>query len=99
MYLAHVTDENGVDRGMFYPTLDALIADSFILTIDSTIDFTVRGDTYEDRKECVRAAALDYSNGEYPDLSYGELADIESWFRTNGERYGLLDEFTENCIC
>lgn len=102
MYLAHVTQETDtgiIDTGALFNKLEDLIGESFGSQIDRIIDFTVHGNTYEERKECVYQVAIAYSCGQYPDLSYGELAIIDDWFRTNGERYGLLDEFESECIC
>lgn len=53
---------------------------------------------YEKRKAEVREEAIEYSYSE-EELSYGELADKQDYFRRLGKRYGLLREFKENCIC
>ena len=53
---------------------------------------------YEKRKTEVRAEAIEYSYSE-EELSYGELADKQDYFRRLGKRYGLLREFKENGIC
>lgn len=53
---------------------------------------------YEKRKAEVRAEAIKYSYSE-EELSYGELADRQDYFRKLGKRYGLLREFKENGIC
>ena len=65
------------------------------------IPMTVSGRTYQERKNDIRNKAIEWSNnqGEYAAWSYGELADIGSFFETNGRRYGLLTEFRENAIC
>ena len=53
---------------------------------------------YQKRKAEVREEAIEYSCSE-EELSYGELADRQDYFRRLGKRYGLLREFKENCIC
>ena len=53
---------------------------------------------YQKRKAEVREEAIEYSYSE-EELSYGELADRQDYFRRLGKRYGLLREFKENCIC
>lgn len=53
---------------------------------------------YEKRKAEVREEAIEYSYSE-EELSYGELADKQDYFRRLGKRYGLLREFKENAIC
>lgn len=53
---------------------------------------------YEKRKAEVREEAIEYSYSD-EELSYGELADKQDYFRRLGKRYGLLREFKENCIC
>lgn len=62
------------------------------------IEFRVSGKTYQDRKEDVRQKAIEFSNFNFPGLFWSEMAWIESWFRTQAERYGLLEEFRENAI-
>ena len=66
------------------------------------LEFVVKGSTYKERKESLRDLALDYQLYECENsggLSYGELAEIQEFFETNGKRYGLLREFRENGIC
>lgn len=65
-----------------------------------TLDFTIKGKNYQERKGYLENIAIDYSNN-FASLSwsYGELAEIGNWFYENGKRYGLLREFRENGIC
>lgn len=55
--------------------------------------------TYEHNKNRIRSKAInwqaDFNNHNY---SYGELIDIQSYFKKMGKRYGLLKEFEENGI-
>jgi hypothetical protein len=53
---------------------------------------------YQKRKAEVRDEAVEYSYSD-EELSYGELADKQDYFRRLGKRYGLLREFKENAIC
>jgi hypothetical protein len=67
--------------------------------IISYIPLTVRGKTYEERKTDLTEKAIEWSNaGSAANWSYGELVEIEHFFRTNGKRYGLIREFQENAI-
>lgn len=58
----------------------------------------VKGRTYAERKEYVRNLAIAFSNMAVT-MSWYDVANIQSWFREYGKRYGLLREFEENCIC
>lgn len=65
-----------------------------------TIEFKIKGSSYAERKEYLRNIAVDYSLIESElNLYWSELATIQDFFRTNGKRYGLLKEFSENAIC
>ena len=64
------------------------------------IPLKVSGRTYQERRADLEEKAIIWSNaGAAAAWSYGELAEIEDFFRTNGKRYGLLKEFEENAIC
>ncbi len=52
---------------------------------------------YQDRKEIARAEAITYTYSDEA-YSYGELADIQEYFRKMARRYGLTREFAENGI-
>lgn len=45
------------------------------------------------------AAEWSYLSSDLYGLSWNEIHLVQSWFRKNGKRYGLLKEFEENCIC
>lgn len=65
-----------------------------------TLDFTIKGKTYKERKDCLKDIAIEWSNNfSQHSWSYGELAEITDYFYENGKRYGLLKEFRENAIC
>ena len=56
--------------------------------------------TYQQLKQAAREAAIDWQDSlqdNWP--SYGELAEAQGHFEKLGRRYGLLQEFRENCIC
>lgn len=61
------------------------------------IDLAIHGATYAERKEDLRQKAITWQASEYQ-FSYGELAQWNEYFRENGKRYGLLEEFRENAI-
>lgn len=67
--------------------------------IDRVIQFKISGDTYEDKKESLRNLAIDFQSSCQGGLSMDEMIMAESFFRTNGKRYGLLEEFESECIC
>lgn len=55
--------------------------------------------TYQQKKEAARQEAIDWQyEAAEQNLSYGELADAQEHFEGLGRRYGLLQEFRENCI-
>lgn len=107
MFFAHIkNDMVGENGGGLYAEnaggYDAYFRDTFCpaTEIVSFISFHAYGKTYDERKESVRNAALDYQSAcsEYC-FSYSELAWIGAWFEHMGRKYGLLREFRENCIC
>lgn len=62
--------------------------------------FTIKGKTYKKKKESLKNIAIDWQlHFSQYGWSYGELAEISSWFYEKAKRYGLLKEFKENCIC
>lgn len=64
------------------------------------IPLKVSGLTYKDRKNDLEDKAIMWSYaGGVANWSYSELAEIQSFFETNGKRYGLIKEFHENGIC
>ena len=63
------------------------------------IPLTVSGKTYAERKADLQNKAIEWSYADGVGAwSYSELADIQSFFETQGRRYGLLNEFRENAI-
>lgn len=66
---------------------------------DRILPFKISGTTYEEKKESLRNLAIDFQASCQGGLSMGEMIMVESFFRTNGKRYGLLEEFESECIC
>ena len=61
----------------------------------------IHGRTYTERQSNLRELAIDAQNAiaDAGCFSFGELVTIADFFCKNGRRFGLLDEFRENCIC
>ena len=111
--IVYRNDNGEIDNGIFPKTIYfdlenaaakvlTITGTEEVLTVESVIDFiplTVSGRTYQERRADLEEKAIIWSNAEAAAWSYGELAEIEEFFRTNGKRYGLLKEFEENCIC
>lgn len=54
---------------------------------------------YQIKKYEAREEAINWQfEASEKNYSYGELAEIESYFYKMGKRYGLLKEFKENAI-
>lgn len=65
-----------------------------------TLDFKLSGKTYQEKKNSLRDLAIEWQlNFASLSWSYLELSEIQNYFLENGKRYGLLQEFKENCIC
>lgn len=88
-YIELYTDYNKYHTDTFNPDTEII----------AMIDFTIHGKTYNDRKASLEQIAINYSNTDCSGISWNELAIIEQFFRRNGKRYGLMQEFTENAIC
>ena len=102
-FIAAYTDENGKQQCWLYDRWEDYFKDTFSPNCKekAVIVLSVKGKTYAERKKSLRDTAIYYSNmiNEFEDLSFGELIEIQRFFRENGKRYGLLQEFKENCIC
>lgn len=85
---------NGGYKQFFEDTFSPMLENIEVL------DLKVKGNTYAERKDYLEQLAIDYQT-RFASLcwSYGELAEIYSFFEKNGKRYGLLKEFKENAIC
>lgn len=63
------------------------------------IRLQVSGKTYAERKKDLEQKAIEYSLNQAPGLYWSDLAILQTFFETNGRRYGLLKDFIENAIC
>lgn len=75
-----------VHRATFSPDIEPV----------AILEFKTHGKTYEERRENLRALAVDFSNACTGDLYYTDIANIIAWFEKNGKRYGLMQELKEN---
>ena len=107
MFFAHIKNEMVGEHGggIYYENAggrEAYFRDTACpgTEIVSFVSFHAYGNTYAERKESVRNAALDYQAAwsDYP-FSYSEQFEIGAWFERMGRKYGLLREFRENAIC
>lgn len=80
-----VTDNYNMD----YPLCLELDVD-FYVYLDTSIKNKTAGEVYNE--------AVEYSFSQEM-FSYGEIAEITSYFEELGTKFGLLDEFHENGIC
>lgn len=65
-----------------------------------TLGFKLSGKTYQEKQHSLRDLAIEWQlNFASLSWSYLELSEIQDYFLRNGKRYGLLQEFKENCIC
>ncbi len=101
-YYAAYIDAKGQEHGMLFDseTINRYYNVTFSpATREMTfIEFKASGRTYQERKEDVRQKAIDFQRYDFPGLFWSEMLWIENWFKKQGERYGLLEEFRENAI-
>lgn len=100
MFYADYTDPNGVRRANIYYDWSEYYKDTFSPKCrpGDLVVFAVTGTNYAERQASVRQVAAE-AQGITEDLSYSEWAAIHDWFKLQGKRYGLLNEFNENGIC
>lgn len=64
-----------------------------------TLDFKISGKTYREKQTSLEEIAKEWQNNfAWLGWSYGEFAEIGSWFYENAKRYGLIKVFEENAI-
>lgn len=107
MYFAKVIScvdghtESNIYTGSYVEMVDSVRKNKSIFLF--VLTFRIIGKTYNERKESLRNLAIDfqYSNNIDTDvqMSMGEIAEVEDYFRRMGRKYGLLREFRENAIC
>lgn len=63
------------------------------------LDFTIKGKTYQERKNNAEDIAKDWQMifSQYS-WSWGEVAEVSNYFEKIAKRYGLTKTFKENCI-
>jgi len=101
-YYAAYIDAKGQEYGMLFDseTINRYYNVTFSPETKEVvlITFNVSGKNYQERKENVRQKAIEFSHFNFPGLFFSDMIWIESWFRKQAERYGLLEEFRENAI-
>lgn len=99
-YIAYI-DANGKENGLLCNNLAEMHSITFSpeVQVVTTIDFKVKGKTYQDRKAYLYDIATDFSTHFYPGLFASDCWWIGDWFHIQGKRYGLLEEFIENGLC
>ena len=100
MLLIGIIKKDNKQECNLYTTWDDWNRDTFSPSVEviQTILLKTSGKTYAERKEYIRNLAIEFQLAETQGLSWGELAIIQNFFEENGEKYGLLTEFKENCI-
>lgn len=90
-------EEGGIFNRITYREAAEALGDSNIVYF---LPLEVSGYDYESKKTELAdiARVWQESNTEFINWSYGELAIIQSFFETQGRRYGLTKEFKENGI-
>lgn len=96
-----VINQGDGDEGYVFRTRDEFCRNVFNPNIEVKFatDFSVRGKDYAGRKEYARelAISLQYAISDAV-LSYGEYGVIGREMERIAQRYGLREEFHENCI-
>lgn len=100
MFLAKYQHPGEPEQSRLYFSPELFHQDTFSPDCEllDLIDFTTSGSTYAERKASAEAVAVSWSNGSFPGLTWGDLADIGAWFERIAARYGLRREFAENGI-
>lgn len=101
MFFTQYKTNSGEKVAALYDSTVQLIRDTFSpdTGVPYILEFKIVGNTYAERKERLREIAQEFQHADEGGLSWGEYAWIVEWFSKNGKRYGLIDEFRENCIC
>ena len=91
MFYAMYKDQNGNQYGDLWTNWDLFnkATPSPECEVINIIDFTVTGETYQERKDCIEELSRRFW-AENDDLSWAELGIITAWFAREGEKYGLL---------
>lgn len=98
LILTHFKDK---DITNLYSSFEAFHKATF--SPDSEYNYLIlgnlNGNTYANKKACLRDLAIEYSWFDCGGLSWQEQSEISGFFDRMGRRYGLLTEFRENGIC
>ena len=63
------------------------------------LEFKIHGKNYQEQKASAQDLAIQWQTRfSMYSWSYSELMEISDYFQKIGKRYGLLEEFRENCI-
>lgn len=104
MVYAVYRDYNGHAKGGVLNSWDEYFSDPDNPQTEESIiclisDRAALAGSYEDKKACIRNAGIDYLNSfSEISLSYGEIVTMQDYFTKMGRRFGLINEFRENCI-
>ena len=88
-----------------FDSMEEYIKSTFNTELDiyTTIEMKIKGKNYSERKNNLRDKAIEYQNSYSActggSLSMEELFRLQSFFETQGKKYGLITEFRENGIC
>ena len=102
IYATIYTTEDYFPQGiLFENTADfcRACADKTVESVEHILRFSVIGEDYEDRKYYLKQLGINFSNADMSNIGPSEMAKVEEFFRKNGKRYGLLNEFEENGLC
>lgn len=93
MILANYTYNGEKTAGLFRRMKDLPV------DAENVLRLVVSGRTYQEKKNALRDIAVEYSGMDASGLSWAEIIAVQDFFTVAGRRFGLLDEFQENCIC
>lgn len=103
MFIAVFEDPHKNIHTNIYYMPESFYKDTFSpdCNILAVLGFSIPGKSYQERKEAARLLAIEYQNinNDFSICwSYSELVTLNSYFENIGRRYGLINEFKENCI-
>lgn len=99
MLIVNLKDDITCQReSRLYRTWGEFYEDTFSPLVFPTkvIELKLHGKTYSEKKECLKSIVMDLT--DVVDLSYMELCLLQAWIETNAQRFGLVNEFTDNGI-
>lgn len=99
MLIVNLKDDINCQReSRLYRTWGEFYEDTFSPLVFPTkvIELKLHGKTYSEKKECLKSIVMDLT--DVVDLSYMELCLVQAWIEANAQRFGLVNEFTDNGI-